>query len=265
MANDASDVVVGKPKATGGVYAGATTATLPTSPYPALSGGLRGLGYVADDGLTMTKGGDIQVIRAWGGEPVKIVKATDDVTFGWTFIETSDDVLKEVFGEDQVTVSGLVTTVKINGTQVGPRSWVFEILDGDFAIRVVVPNADMTGEAQCRGQQQRPRLREQPRRNWHADAGPDEDHRGGSTESEFERGHVRLWTSDGRCFGSPPPGDRCRHTGAAPFRTNRTRAMWSVRLAQAWLVPRWISTSPTFIRVSPTSISAQISPSMTMA
>lgn len=146
MANDASDVVVGKPKATGGVYAGATSATLPTSPFPALDGGLTGLGYVSDDGLTMTKGGDIQVIRAWGGEPVKIVKATDDVSFSWTFIETSDEVLKEVFGADQVTVSGITTTVKVNGTQVGPRAWVFEILDGDFAIRVVVPNAEMTGE-----------------------------------------------------------------------------------------------------------------------
>lgn len=146
MANDASDVVVGKPKATGGVYAGATTATLPTNPTSSLDAGLTGLGYVSEDGLSMTKGGDITTIRAWGGEPVKIIKATDDLTFAWTFIETSDEVLEEVFGADQVSVNGLVTTVTINGTQVGPRSWVFEILDGDFAIRVVVPNGEMTGE-----------------------------------------------------------------------------------------------------------------------
>lgn len=37
------------------------------------------------------------------------------------------------------------------------------------------------------------------------------------------------------------------------------------RLAQAWLVPRWISTSPAVIFDSPTSITAQISPCSTMA
>lgn len=145
MANDASNVAVGKPKATGGVYAGATTATLPTDASASLHASLTGLGYVSDAGLTMTKGGDIQTIRAWGGEPVKIVKATDDCTFAWTFIETSDNVLKEIVGSDNVT-TGLTSTIKFNGTQIGARAWVFDMLDGDFAIRVVVPNGEMTGE-----------------------------------------------------------------------------------------------------------------------
>lgn len=145
MTNTASNVVVGKPKAAGGVYSGATTATAPTNASAAVGAGYTGLGYVSDAGLTMTKGGDIQTIRAWGGEPVKIIKATDDVSFAWTFIETSDEVLSEVFGADQVS-SGLTTTITVNGTQVGPRSWVFDMLDGDFAIRIVVPNGEMTGE-----------------------------------------------------------------------------------------------------------------------
>jgi hypothetical protein len=147
MTNTASNVVVGKPKAAGGVYSGATSATLPTNASAAVGGTLAGLGYVSDAGLTMTKGGDIQTIRAWGGEPVKIIKATDDVSFAWTFIETSDAVLSEVFGADQVT-SGVTTTITVNGTQVGPRAWVFDMLDGDFAIRIVVPNGEMTGEVQ---------------------------------------------------------------------------------------------------------------------
>ena len=146
MTNNASDVVVGKPKATGGVYSGATTATLPTGPNTTLNVSLTGLGYISEDGLTMTKGGDMQTIRAWGGEPVKIVKATDDCTFAWTFIETSDEVLIEIFGDPQVSTTLDVTTVLVNGKQVGPRAWVFEILDGEFEIRVVVPNGELTGE-----------------------------------------------------------------------------------------------------------------------
>ena len=146
MSNNASDVVVGKPKAAGGVYSGATTVTLPTAPDTALAAGLTGLGYISEDGVTMTKGGDVQTIRAWGGEPVKIVKSTDDCTFAWTFIETSDEVLIEIFGDPQVTTTGDITVVVVNGKQVGPRAWVFEILDGDFEIRIVVPNGELTGE-----------------------------------------------------------------------------------------------------------------------
>ena len=37
------------------------------------------------------------------------------------------------------------------------------------------------------------------------------------------------------------------------------------RLAQAWLVPRWINTSPAPSLVSPTSMTAQISPESTIA
>ena len=47
--------------------------------------------------------------------------------------------------------------------------------------------------------------------------------------------------------------------------TKQIRAVLSERLAQAWLVPRWISTSPARMSVSLSSITAQISPSRMMA
>lgn len=146
MANTAANVVVGKPKATGGVYAGPIGTALPTDTDTALNASFVGLGYISEDGLTMTKGGDVTTIRAWGGDAVKIVKATDDLSFAWTFIESSDAVVEEVFGSDNVTTLTGETTIKLNGIQVGPREWVFEILDGDYAIRIVVPNGELAGE-----------------------------------------------------------------------------------------------------------------------
>jgi hypothetical protein len=146
MANTVANVVVGKPKATGGVYAGPLGTALPTDTTTALNASFLGLGYVGEDGLTMTKGGDVTTIRAWGGDSVKVVKATDDLSFNWTFIESSDQVMEEIFGADNVSVGVSDTTIQVNGQQVGPREWVFEIVDGDFAIRIVCPNAELSGE-----------------------------------------------------------------------------------------------------------------------
>jgi hypothetical protein len=146
VTNVAANVHVGKPDATGGVYAGPVGTALPITTAAALNVAFGGLGYVSEDGLTMTKGGDMTVLRAWGGEPVKIVKTTDDLTFAWTFIECSDTVMAEIFGSDNVTVGVDDTTIELNGSQVGPRAWVFEIIDGAFSFRVVVPNAELTGE-----------------------------------------------------------------------------------------------------------------------
>src|SRR5438093_12016464 len=53
--------------------------------------------------------------------------------------------------------------------------------------------------------------------------------------------------------------------GVAPTRMKATSAGSFERLLQAWLVARWMSTSPAFMEVSPSSITAQISPDRTMA
>ncbi len=52
---------------------------------------------------------------------------------------------------------------------------------------------------------------------------------------------------------------------APSMRTNAILQSRLVRLDHEWLVARWMSTSPFFISVSPSSIIAQISPSRTMA
>src|SRR5687767_3930276 len=46
------------------------------------------------------------------------------------------------------------------------------------------------------------------------------------------------------------------YTASASISTKATWHGSSVRLLQAWLVPRWISTSPVLSRTSPSSISA---------
>lgn len=144
MSNDASNVVLGTPKATGGVYSGSTSTTLPTTPTAALNGGFSALGYVSEDGLVMSNGRDTTTLRDWGGEPVRIIQSNDEVTLAWAFLETSVAVLKEYFGQDNASASGIVNTVTVNGDPMPERAFVFEMLDGDTAYRIVVPKAVVT-------------------------------------------------------------------------------------------------------------------------
>lgn len=151
MANPtAANVAVGKPRATGGVYAGATSATLPTNATASVHTSLTALGYVSEDGLTFTRNGDQSPIRAWGGDRVRVLKTTDDVTLNWTFIETNVDVLGEVFGSANVAFSDAYggRKVTITASDLDNRAYVFDMLDGDTAIRVVVPNGKLDGNVE---------------------------------------------------------------------------------------------------------------------
>lgn len=151
MANPtAANVAVGKPKATGGVYAGATSATLPTNAVDTLDASLTGLGYVSEEGLTQTKSGDTTPVRAWGGDTIRVLKTTDDLSYTWTFLETNVNVLSEVFGPDNVEVSdgwgGRKVTIKAG--QLSYRAFVFDMLDGTTSVRVVVPNGQLDGNVE---------------------------------------------------------------------------------------------------------------------
>lgn len=148
MANPtATEVAVGKPRATGGVYSGATSATLPTNATAALHSSLSGLGYVSEDGLTQTKNGDVTQVRAWGGAVVRVIKTTDDLSYSWSFLETTRATLIEAFGTANVSAVDAYGgySVTLNSTQIGTRTFVFDMLDGTQAIRIVVPVGQIDG------------------------------------------------------------------------------------------------------------------------
>lgn len=142
MANSASNVSVGKPVAAGGIYSGDTTLTAPTSATATLPTGLNGLGYCSDDGLTNEIELNTEDIVAWGGDTVLSVRTSRAETFVFTMIESMNlNVLKEVYGVDNVSeVEGEITIIH-NGDELPNRLFVFEILmTGNRVKRIVVPN-----------------------------------------------------------------------------------------------------------------------------
>lgn len=145
MANNSANVSVGKPSAAGGIYSAASGTTAPTNATTALVEAFKGLGYVSDEGLTNAIELDTTNITAWGGDTVQTVTSSRTETFSWTFIETNTDVLKEVYGQDNVTDTAGALTVLHNAKELPSRVYAFEILlTGNRVKRIVVPNGKIT-------------------------------------------------------------------------------------------------------------------------
>ena len=138
--------MVGVPlTATGGVAAGPIDSTLPTDATTALPAGITALGIVGDEGITLTRERSTDDIRAWGGQIVRTVQTEFSETATLQFLESDKaEVLKEVYGEGNVTVSGTDIAIKHNEQELPPRVFVFDMKDGDKRRRLVLPNAQIT-------------------------------------------------------------------------------------------------------------------------
>jgi hypothetical protein len=141
MANTAANVIVGKPAVTGGILTGDTASvTLPTDAVTGLDTDLLPTGYISSDGLTQAIGADTNEIKAWGGDIVRRVQTSHDVTYQFTMIETNGVTLGTYYGD--ANVSGANVQIKAGDSPI--KVFVFEVADGNKKVRVVVPNGQVT-------------------------------------------------------------------------------------------------------------------------
>ena len=147
MANTATNVTVGKPNVSGAVYRAPIGTTLPTDATTALDAAFVSLGYVSEDGLSNNNELSVEATKAWGGNIVyrSLTEMNDE--FSFALIETENaDVLKTVYGSDNVTVGG-DNSITVNIVAEDPEElvWVFELaLRGGKARRIVVPDGAIT-------------------------------------------------------------------------------------------------------------------------
>ena len=147
MATTATNVTVGKPKVGGAVHWAPLGTTLPTSATAALNEAFVDLGYVSEDGLTNNNSPESDTVKAWGGDTVLSLQTDRPDTFSLTLLEAmNEDVLKTVYGSDNVTKDGSGNiTVKATADTMPSGSWVFDmIVKGGRAKRIVVPNGTIS-------------------------------------------------------------------------------------------------------------------------
>lgn len=147
MGNTAMFVTTGKPNISGAVYTAPIGTTLPTDATTPLDGAFVCLGYVSEDGLENNNEMDVSAIKAWGGMIVYRSLTELDDTFALKLIESENvDVLKEVYGDNNVTVDGNNEVhVEVKADDPQEKIWVFELaLRNGLAKRIVIPDGAIT-------------------------------------------------------------------------------------------------------------------------
>lgn len=154
MALDAARVLVGtadQTNATGAIFSAPLGTTVPTNATATLDAAFVDSGYVSEDGLSFTPEISTTDINEWNGSLVRRIKETFNGTLSWAHLETSEQSLKNAFGDDAVTAAaatqnhGNQLAVAIAGDLPAAKAWVFKLKDGDNRMLIVVPNGQVTG------------------------------------------------------------------------------------------------------------------------
>ena len=147
MANTATYVSTGKPNIIGAVCVAPKDTTLPTDATTALdTTAFTCLGYVSEDGLENENEMDVSEIKAWVGVTVyrSLTGLTDN--FKLKLIESENvDVLKNVYGDSNVTESSGAITVSVKAEDPQEKVWVFELaMRGNAKKRIVISDGAVT-------------------------------------------------------------------------------------------------------------------------
>lgn len=142
MAQNADNIAIVRPVVDGAAWCAAASAATPSSASAALTG-FTSLGWLSEDGITMTVSKETTDLKGFGGDTALTIQTSHDVEFKFKPMEWNETVAQEMFGADNVTSSG--GTVKVTGDDLPVRKYVFDMRGRDKQlIRVVVPNCKVT-------------------------------------------------------------------------------------------------------------------------
>lgn len=130
---------------TGAAYVAPPKTAGPVDAVAAWPAAFKDIGWISDDGITESNSTDTTEIKGWqGGQTVRKVISSSEVTFSFTAIESNKTVLELYHkGSKVVTTTGKsVLAIKAPGPD--RRAFGFDLVDGDAHIRIVIPDGEVT-------------------------------------------------------------------------------------------------------------------------
>lgn len=145
----ANEVSVAKPVqgTSGPIYVGKSDVTVPTDAIAKLTADFTGLGYVSEGGWSENLDKETVEIKEWGGLVVLRPVTGTTLTYSFALLQTNPDVMKFVYGADNVTGTSAATGFSVvkNGADLPRQPIVVETLMTDGLIkRTVIPLGQIT-------------------------------------------------------------------------------------------------------------------------
>jgi hypothetical protein len=151
MASDTKNVYAAEPLATGSCLVADLGTAGPTDATTALDpADWTDLGHLGEDGITETTDRSIEKKKNFGGATVKVLQTDYTHTYKFVLLESLNaDVLKAVYGEDNVTVTGSEVAITKNKKKLPHKSWVFDTTDTELGddgafYRDYIPDGQIT-------------------------------------------------------------------------------------------------------------------------
>lgn len=130
---DVLNVYAAEPMVTGGLYVAPLGTPKPTTVLTSLASPWIGLGHVGEDGVTETQDRSIDKKKNWGGATVKILQTDYVHTFKFVLLESLNaEVLKVVYGTNNVTVTGTKIEVNKNKAKLPKATWCVHSVDSEL-------------------------------------------------------------------------------------------------------------------------------------
>ena len=150
-----ANVLAGIPDSSGGLWVAdkvVESADYPEAATELAAAGFKAVGFISEDGVTESQERDVEKVKAWGGDTIRVLQNEHTKTFAFTFAEMGNiDVLKLVYGDENV-IEGADGAIDIlhNSKTLPHKSFVIEVLDGNKKIRKFIPDGQIieTGELQ---------------------------------------------------------------------------------------------------------------------
>lgn len=133
-----NNVNLGIGLATGMFYIADADTALPTYPGETLAADWKEVGAITADGITWATGKDSEPLRNWAKIVERLVSSDEGGTVEAPLMYTTEDTLKAVFGDNNVTVTAadsshgkLVGVTVEPGISAGQKAFLFIMKDGD--------------------------------------------------------------------------------------------------------------------------------------